>query len=125
MYIGQIAKKTGLSIKAIRLYEERGLIMPPPRKGKYRVYSESHVDILTLIKEAKTLGITLSQLKDAIVYKNGEVDWSSLEKFLSEFKLELTLKVQELNRQLKRVEKCLSEIESCPRTLDSPPRGRH
>ena len=49
MYIGEVAKKTSLSIRAIRLYEEKGLIKPLPRKGKYRVYNKSHIEILHLI----------------------------------------------------------------------------
>ncbi|AWY01992.1 transcriptional regulator [Marinomonas primoryensis] len=124
MYIGEVAKITGLSIKAIRLYEEKGLIMPPPRKGKYRVYNESHLDILNLIKEAKLLGVTLSQLKSAIVYKNGDVDWSGVGKFLLELKQQLLLKVDDLNIKVKRVETCLLTIDFCPLHVDSPPKGR-
>lgn len=124
MYIGEVAKKTGLSIKAIRLYEEKGLIMPLPRKGRYRVYSESHIEILNLIKEAKLLGATLSQLKSAIVYKNGDVDWSYVEKFLSDIKLQLSLQINDLNIKVKRVEKCLLVIDSCPLSVDSPPKDR-
>ena len=124
MYIGEIANKTGLSIKAIRLYEERGLIMSPPRHGRYRVYDESHVEILSLIKEAKSLGSTLSQLKNVIVYKNGEVDWSLVEQFLADIKRQLSLQIQELNNKVKEVEKCLSAIGSCPSSVDSSPKGR-
>jgi DNA-binding transcriptional MerR regulator len=124
MYIGEVAKKTGLSIKAIRLYEEKGLIMPPPRNGRYRVYSESHIDILNLIKEAKLLGVTLSQLKSAIVYKNGNVEWSFVGRFLSDIKVKLLLEIDELNNKVKRVETCMLGIESCPLVVDSPPKGR-
>ncbi|MEP7729225.1 MerR family transcriptional regulator [Marinomonas primoryensis] len=124
MYIGEVAKITGLSIKAIRVYEEKGLIMPPPRKGKYRVYSESHLDILNLIKEAKLLGVTLSQLKSGIVYKNGDVDWSGVGKFLLEFKQQLLLKIDDLNMKVTRVEKCLLTIDFCPLSVDSPLKGR-
>lgn len=119
MYIGEVAKITGLSIKAIRLYEEKGLIMPPPRKGKYRVYSNSHLDTLQLIKEAKILGVTLAQLKSAIVYKNGEIDWSYLGTFLVEVKHQLLLKVDDLQSKVKGIEQCISTINSCPLSADS------
>lgn len=124
MYIGEVANKTGLSIKAIRFYEEKGLIMPPPRKGRYRVYSDTHIDILNLIKEAKSLGTTLSQLKSAIVYKNGDIDWSHIESFLADIKLQLLQQIDDLNSKIKRVEMCLLDIESCPSGIDSPPKGR-
>lgn len=48
MFIGEVSRKTGLSIKAIRLYEELGLIQTPQRQGRYRIYKHSDVDILNL-----------------------------------------------------------------------------
>ncbi|MDK1286876.1 MerR family transcriptional regulator [Pseudoalteromonas umbrosa] len=124
MYIGEVAQKTGLSIKAIRLYEERGLITLPPRKGRYRYYNSSHVEILNLIKEAKSLGSTLSQLEAVIVYDNGEVDWSKIEAFLIKLKCQLTLQAGILQERIERVDACLSAINSCPAILDSAPKGR-
>lgn len=123
MYIGEVAIKTGLSIKAIRLYEEKGLIRPP-RKGRYRVYNSSHIEVLDLIKEAKLLGTTLSQLKDVIVYQNGELDWSNIGQFLLEMKQQLLLQVDEINIKAARVEQCLSTINACQLSVDSPPKGR-
>lgn len=75
MYIGEASKKSGLSIKAIRFYEAIGLIKQPERKGRYRLYEETDIEILVLIKEAKELGITLSKLQGVIVYKDGKADW--------------------------------------------------
>ncbi|KZN49082.1 MerR family transcriptional regulator [Pseudoalteromonas luteoviolacea] len=124
MYIGEVAKKTGLSIKAIRLYEERGLITLPPRKGRYRYYNASHVEILNLIKEAKSLGSTLSQLEAVIVYDNGEVDWPKIESFLIKLKCQLTQQTEILKERIGKVDACLSAINSCPTMLDSAPKGR-
>jgi len=52
MYIGEISKKTDLSIKAIRFYEKTGLIRRPKRMSRYRVYQKTDVELLILIKEA-------------------------------------------------------------------------
>ena len=38
MYIGKLALVTGVTQKAIRHYENLGLIPAPERKGKYRFY---------------------------------------------------------------------------------------
>ncbi|AOT08783.1 MerR family transcriptional regulator [Pseudoalteromonas luteoviolacea] len=124
MYIGEVASKTGLSVKAIRLYEERGLISVPPRKGRYRYYNASHVEVLNLIKEAKSLGSTLSQLEAVIVYNNGEVDWSKVEGFLIKLKHRLNQQKETLQDRIGRVDACLSAINSCPSMLDSALRGR-
>jgi MerR family transcriptional regulator, copper efflux regulator len=43
MLIGEVAKRTGASLKAIRLYESLGLLGRVRRKGSYRVYSEENV----------------------------------------------------------------------------------
>ena len=112
MYIGEVSKKTGLSIKAIRLYEEKGLIREPLRLGKYRVYQESDIDLLILIKEAKALGVTLSQIKGAIVYKDGDVDWLRVKVFLDEIKLQLLSKIEDLKGKVDRIEECSNQINS-------------
>lgn len=125
MYIGEVSKKTGLSIKAIRLYEEKGLILPPPRNGKYRVYGDSHIEILNLIKEAKLLGVTLSQLKELIVYQDGEADWSAIGSFLLDIRQQLRDQIADMEKKIERIESCISEIDNCPLLVDSAPKGRH
>ena len=111
MYIGEASKKTGLSIKAIRFYEEIGLIRSIPRSGRYRVYSESDIDLLVLIKEAKQLGVTLSQLKIVFVYKDGEVDWSRIKIFLAELKQQLLANIQESERKIAMIDDCYKQIK--------------
>lgn len=63
MYIGELANITGLSIKAIRHYEEIGLIKTPARKGQYRIYDQSYVPLLGMITLAKSLGFSLLELQ--------------------------------------------------------------
>ncbi|WP_434938062.1 MerR family transcriptional regulator [Shewanella sp. HL-SH8] len=110
MYIGEISTKTGLSIKAIRFYEERGLIQTPERKGRYRIYRPKDIELLILIKEAKALGVTLSQLEGVIVYKNGQVDWAKIKLFLSEFREQLVVKINDLNNKIANIDRCYEQI---------------
>ncbi len=114
MYIGKIAQKTGLSIKAIRLYEQMGLIPTPKRLGRYRVYQDSDVDLLLLIKEAKTLGFTLSQLQSSFTFKKGQLDWEGVTQLLTEHKRKIYREIALLNDQIARIDDCLGQIESCP-----------
>lgn len=72
MYIGALAKRTGVSIKAIRHYEEIGLIKTPHRDGKYRTYDESYVPVLNMIKLAKSLSFSLSELQTIAQAKTAE-----------------------------------------------------
>jgi len=52
--ISDVAKKTGLTSKAIRFYEEKGLVTPPLRsENGYRSYTQKHLDELTLLRQAR------------------------------------------------------------------------
>ncbi|MBI3545157.1 MAG: MerR family transcriptional regulator [Gammaproteobacteria bacterium] len=66
MYIGQIAKITGASRKAIRHYESIGLLPPAKRQGKYRVYSERDAFLVHMIKHAQSFGFSLAELRELV-----------------------------------------------------------
>ncbi|MDO6583605.1 MerR family transcriptional regulator [Photobacterium sp. 2_MG-2023] len=116
MYIGAVSKRTGLSVKAIRLYEDMGLIRVPFRQGNYRVYTETDVEVLQLIKEAKQLGVTLNRLKGVIRYRDGDVDWDRIHCFLLDVRQQLMAEQALLEQKIKRVELCLRSMGSCPQT---------
>ena len=65
LQIGQVARRTGLSIDAIRFYEREGLLPPPSRtQGGYRVYREREVADLEFIQRAQQLGFSLSEIRE-------------------------------------------------------------
>ncbi len=63
MYIGKAAQLSGTTVKTIRHYEDIGLLPPPAREGKYRVYSQQSVELLTFIKCAQQLGFKLKEMQ--------------------------------------------------------------
>lgn len=65
-YIGKVAQITGASRKAIRHYEALGLLPPPQRRGRYRIYSGRDVFIVHVIKHAQSYNFTLAELRDLI-----------------------------------------------------------
>lgn len=69
MYIGKLAKLSGATPKAIRLYESIGLIPAPTRQGRYRVYSAKDVSLVHLIRRAQAVGFSLAELKDVVAIK--------------------------------------------------------
>lgn len=67
MQIGEVADRTKLSLRTIRHYEEVGLVPPSARsKGGFRLYSESDVQRLLLIRRMKPLGFTLDEMADLL-----------------------------------------------------------
>jgi len=110
MYIGEVAKKTGLTIRAIRFYEAKQLIPPVKRSGRYRIYSQSDIEILLLIKEAKSLGIRLSELSKVIQYKEGQLNWQKVNLFLQDVKKQIKQDIQELEQRIIVIDQCMAQI---------------
>lgn len=66
--IGQVSKQVGLSPKTIRFYEASGVISSPTREANgYRSYDSSTVEALRLIKNARDLGLPISEIKELMV----------------------------------------------------------
>lgn len=66
--IGQIAAFFNVSVKAIRIYEKKGIIIPAkidPDTG-YRYYTADQVQTLAALLELKALGFSLSEIKSII-----------------------------------------------------------
>ncbi|WP_265295538.1 MerR family transcriptional regulator [Streptomyces sp. SHP 1-2] len=67
MQIGEVAARTELSLRTIRHYEETGLVTPSARsRGGFRLYDETDVARLMVIRRMKPLGFTLDQMRDLL-----------------------------------------------------------
>lgn len=102
MQIGEVEKITGLSSKAIRLYEEKGLIVVKRKDNAYRDYDESCIGRLKQIKMLRDVGIGISQL---CLYFNGVL---SLEELINE-RIDKIRKESSSNRE---------QLEQCNQLLD-------
>lgn len=69
MFIGQLAKLTACTPKAIRHYEKLGLLPEPQRQGSYRCYDEHHVTLVRMIRQAQAVGFTLAEILPLIAEK--------------------------------------------------------
>lgn len=69
MYIGAVARQAGCTPKAIRLYEQIGLLSEPARRGAYRVYTPHDVDVVRNIRVALSVGFKLSELRPLLARK--------------------------------------------------------
>ncbi|MBO8200533.1 MerR family transcriptional regulator [Streptomyces smyrnaeus] len=67
MQIGEVAERTGLSLRTIRHYEEVGLVIPSARsKGGFRLYTEADVERLMVIRRMKPLDFSLEEMRDLL-----------------------------------------------------------
>ena len=63
--IGELAKEFGITPRAIRFYEDKGLLKPS-REGQKRIYSPRDRVCLTLIMRGKRLGLSLEESRELI-----------------------------------------------------------
>ncbi|MFI6514176.1 MerR family transcriptional regulator [Spirillospora sp. NPDC050679] len=65
--IGEVADRTGLSLRTLRHYEEVGLAPPAARSaGGFRLYTDADVARLMVIKRMKPLDFTLEEMRDLL-----------------------------------------------------------
>ena len=65
--IGEVAESVGLSLRTIRYYEEIGLVEPSGRtEGGFRLYTDSDVDRLRLVKALKPVGMSLETMGELL-----------------------------------------------------------
>lgn len=70
--VGQAARRSGLTPKAVRLYENKGLLPVADRtESGYRTYSPRDVEVLRFIRRAKSLGLRLHEIKEIIDLERG------------------------------------------------------
>ena len=103
MTSGEIAKKVGISQKAVRLYDEKGLLKPSDySEGNYRLYDKEAILILEKIIALKQVGFTLEEIyENLILGKNMDI-------------------TESLNQQLELMEKKKQELEktiACIKTM--------
>ena len=66
------AARAGLSAKAVRLYEAKGLLPEAPRtESGYRTYTDDDITVLRFIRQAKTLGLSLGEIRDILDLRRG------------------------------------------------------
>jgi MerR family redox-sensitive transcriptional activator SoxR len=64
--IGDMAARTGLSVSAIRFYEDKGLVTPERNAGGQRRYTRADLRRLSFIMAAQRLGLSLTDIAAAL-----------------------------------------------------------
>jgi len=81
--IGELAREFDLTTRAIRFYEDCGLLAPQ-RQGRNRVYTARDRTRLKLTLRGKRLGLTLAEVKELVdMYESPRDTLPQLKKFLA------------------------------------------
>jgi DNA-binding transcriptional MerR regulator len=65
--IGEAARRSGFTVKALRYYDRHGLLPPAARSaGGYRLYDAADLHRLEFIRQAKALGLALDEIRPLV-----------------------------------------------------------
>lgn len=104
--IGEVASRSGISVKTIRYYEEIGLLVPETARSEsgYRLFAPTVLNRLAFIKRSQALGLSLIEIQAILeIHDSGELPCGAL-------KQHLLLKVEEITKQIKSLEILKSEL---------------
>ena len=106
--IGELAREFDLTTRAIRFYEDCGLITPQ-RSGRNRVYTQRDRTRLKLTLRGKRLGLTLAEVKELVdMYESPRDTQPQLQKYLTV----LGAHRAQLEQQLADLHATLDEVRS-------------
>lgn len=111
--ISDLRREFGLSSRALRFYEERGLLSPA-RRGMERVYSYKERARVALIVRGRRVGLSVSDIREILdAYDKGEDTQNrlALDKF--------NQRINALRAQRLEVEKAISSLEAACRRLSA------
>jgi len=111
--VGELAKRTGKTVRAVHLYEELGLLTPAVRsKGGFRLYSGKAVRRIEWIQKLQDMGFSLTEIKAFLR------DWEDSEtapKAMDRMREIFTDKLRETQETITRLSRLVEDINE---TLD-------
>ncbi|GAB2762122.1 MerR family transcriptional regulator [Salinifilum aidingensis] len=104
--IGEVAERTNLSLRTIRYYEEVDLVVPSARsQGGFRLYSESDIARLELIKQMKPLRLQLDEMRELLaILESDDGNAPAQQHRLQEFQDRAEQQCRNLREQLRIAE---------------------
>lgn len=106
--IGDLARRTGVSVSAIRFYEEKGLVEPLRTGGNQRRYLRADIRRLSFILIAQKLGLSLSEIAAALkALPQGRTpdarDWARISGAIK----------QRIDAEMSRLAKVREDLDGC------------
>jgi MerR family copper efflux transcriptional regulator len=115
--VGELARRTGKTVRAIHLYEELGLLTPSVRsKGGFRLYSPHATKRIDWIQKLQDMGFSLTEIKAFLrLWEESNTAPAAMEKVREIFKD----KLRETQQTITRLTKLADELSESLAYLDS------
>jgi DNA-binding transcriptional MerR regulator len=113
MHIGELAERTGLSLRTLRHYDEIGLVKASGRtEGGFRLYTQSDFERLMLIRRMKPLGYSLEETAELVGLVESETTTPAVVDGLQRFVSETEERRADLQKQLEMADEFLELLRS-------------
>lgn len=122
MQVGDLARESGKSVRAIHLYEQLDLLRPAARsKGRYRLYAPEALVRIRWIGKLQDLGFSLSDIKTIVkdVESTGSSINGSAPKAMERVREVYEKKLEETRLQIDRLQKLEHEVRASLEYLDT------
>ncbi len=106
MLIGEVARRSGVSAKTVRYYEEIGLLGAPARTPSgYREFDDDVFERLAFIRSAQAVGLTLGEIRGIVALRDdGQAPCNHVLELLRE-------RSQEIGRTIRRLRALQGELK--------------
>jgi len=111
--IGELAKRTGVSLQAVRYYEREGLLPKPQRLASgYRMFAPETVRQIQFIKHAQNLGFSLADIRELFsIQSHPEKECIDVRRLAEEKLAEIERKIE----RLEAIKRALRDLaKQCP-----------
>lgn len=109
--IGEVAERTGLSIRTLRHYDEVGVVSPSGyTPGGFRLYNEADIERILLIRRMKPLEFTLDEMREFLDAAD-HPDVPAARETIDRFRAEAHTRLERLRRRVGYAEEFLRLAE--------------
>jgi DNA-binding transcriptional MerR regulator len=126
IFVGQLSKLTGKTPRALRMYEDLGLLSPAGRTSSgYRRYDQKSIDQVTYIEQLQLMGLTLTEIQKWVqdfrikvdVERSGRDVMLILRELYVQKQLELQQKILELQKINEQLQSATHFLQGCSTCL--------
>lgn len=117
--VGEVAKRSGVTVSALHFYERKGLISSSRNNSNQRIYERNMLRRIAVIKTAQTLGIPLAEIKKALnnLPKDSIATRADWQKLSEKWKEDLNNRIEKLTKLRDQLTYCIGcgclSIEDC------------
>jgi len=117
--VGEVSKRTGISVSAIHFYERKKLINSTRNQSNHRRYDRIVLRILAIIRFAQNVGISLNEIESALdsLPNKKQVTMKDWERLSRNWQKQLDARINQLIRLRNEITECIGcgclSLEKC------------